>query len=60
MWHKFEFKIVIQIELGNREKRIENKIEKNKGLHGLTDHHFSPPKLPTRAPAQLLHLHAIT
>jgi hypothetical protein len=46
---RFEFKIVNQIELGNREKRIENKIEKNKGLHGLTDHHFSPPKLPTRA-----------
>jgi hypothetical protein len=53
-------KFVIQIELGNREKRIENKIEKNKGLHGLTDHHFRPPKLPNRAPAQLLHLRAIT
>jgi hypothetical protein len=46
---RFEFKIVTQIELGNREKRIDNKIEKNKGLHGLTDQHSSPIHVFTRA-----------
>jgi hypothetical protein len=36
MWHKFEFKFEIQIELGNGEKKLEHKTEKNKRLHGPT------------------------
>jgi hypothetical protein len=36
MWHKFEFKFEIQIEVGNGEKKLDYKTKKNKRLHGPT------------------------
>jgi hypothetical protein len=47
-------KFVIQIEFGNREKRIENEIEKkSKSLHGPTNHHSGPFSLLYRADSPL-------
>jgi hypothetical protein len=36
MWHNFEFKFKIQNELGNEEKKLKHKTEKNKRLYGPT------------------------
>jgi hypothetical protein len=52
MWHKFEFKFEIQIELGNGEKKLGHKTEKNKKgfmgqLHPIRPNNQNPPCGPS-------------
>jgi hypothetical protein len=49
MWHKFEFKFKIQIELGHVEKKLGHKTEKNKKASWANSTQFSPVTKTYRA-----------